>query len=63
MGKLVYVANTSLDGYSEDRTAASIGYPDEEYFSFINDLVRSAAPISTVAGCMRRWSSGRRTHR
>jgi dihydrofolate reductase len=43
MGKLVYVANTSLDGYSEDRDGGiDWGTPDEEYFRFINDLVRSA---------------------
>ena len=42
MAKLIYVANTSLDGYSEDRDGRiDWGAPDEEYFSFINDLERS----------------------
>lgn len=39
MAKLIYVANTSLDGYTEDRDGGiDWGVPDEEYFSFINDL-------------------------
>jgi dihydrofolate reductase len=39
MAKLVYVANTSLDGYTEDPDGGiDWGTPDEEYFSFINDL-------------------------
>jgi dihydrofolate reductase len=39
MAKLIYVANTSLDGYTEDRDGGiDWGTPDEEYFSFINDL-------------------------
>jgi dihydrofolate reductase len=42
MAKLIYVANTSLDGYSEDPNGGfDWGAPDEEYFSFINDLERS----------------------
>src|SRR3984885_14444887 len=42
MAKLIYVANTSLDGYSEDPDGGiDWGAPDEEYFSFINDLERS----------------------
>jgi dihydrofolate reductase len=42
MAKLIYVANTSLDGYSEDRDGGiDWGTPDEEYFSFINDIERS----------------------
>ncbi len=39
MAKLVYVMNTSLDGYCEDREGGiSWGDPDEEYFSFINGV-------------------------
>ena len=39
MAKLIYVANTSLDGYNEDPDGGiDFGAPDEEYFSFINDL-------------------------
>jgi dihydrofolate reductase len=42
MAKLIYVANMSLDGYTEDRYGSiNWGAPDEEYFSFINDLHRS----------------------
>lgn len=42
MAKLIYVANTSLDGYVEDRDGGiEWGTPDEEYFSFVNDLERS----------------------
>ena len=42
MAKLIYVANMSLDGYTEDRDGGiDWGPPDEEYFGFINDLERS----------------------
>ncbi len=42
MAKLIYVANTSLDGYNEDPDGGiDFGTPDEEYFGFINDLERS----------------------
>ena len=45
MAKLIYIANTSLDGYCEDRDGGiDFGDPDEEYFSFINDLER---PVGT----------------
>ena len=45
MAKLIYIANTSLDGYSEDRDGGvDFGTPDQEYFSFINDLER---PVGT----------------
>jgi dihydrofolate reductase len=42
MAKLLYIANASLDGYTEDRDGGiDWGPPDEEYFGFINDLQRS----------------------
>jgi dihydrofolate reductase len=42
VAKLIYVINTSLDGYCEDRDGGiSFGPPDEEYFGFINGLERS----------------------
>ena len=42
MAKLIYVANTSLDGYVEDREGGfDWGAPDEEYFSYINGIERS----------------------
>ena len=41
MGKLIYIANASLDGYCEDRNGGiDFGAPDEEYFGFVNDLER-----------------------
>ena len=45
MGKLIYSAIASLDGYVEDE-AGDFGWaaPDEEVFAFINDLER---PIGT----------------
>lgn len=45
MAKLIYIANLSLDGYTEDRDGGiSWGTPDEEYFGFINDVQR---PVGT----------------
>ncbi len=45
MAKLIYIANTSLDGYTEDPGGGfDFGNPDEEYFSFINELER---PVGT----------------
>ena len=45
MAKLIYIANTSLDGYMEDRDGGiEWGTPDEEYFTSINGLER---PIGT----------------
>jgi dihydrofolate reductase len=42
VSKLVYIANASLDGYTEDTDGGiDWGAPDEEYFSFINDVQRS----------------------
>ena len=41
MAKLIYIANTSLDGYCEDPDGGiDFGEPDEEYFGYINDLER-----------------------
>ena len=45
LAKLIYIANTSLDGYTEDPDGGfDFGQPDEEYFSFINELER---PVGT----------------
>lgn len=45
MAKLIYVANMSLDGYSEDSEGGiDWGPPDEEYFSLINAVV---GPVGT----------------
>src|SRR5919204_6760954 len=45
MAKLLYVMNASLDGYVADEDGKfDWGAPGEEYYSFINDLLR---PIGT----------------
>jgi dihydrofolate reductase len=45
MAKLIYVMNASLDGYIADEDGKfDWSVPDEEYYSFINDLVR---PVGT----------------
>lgn len=42
MAKLIYVTNTSLDGFTEDRHGGiEWGAPDQEYFGAINDIERS----------------------
>jgi dihydrofolate reductase len=45
LAKLIYIANTSLDGFTEDRDGGfDFGNPDEEYFTLINELER---PVGT----------------
>jgi dihydrofolate reductase len=45
MAKLIYLMNASLDGYIADEDGTfDWGEPGEEYYSFINDLVR---PVGT----------------
>jgi dihydrofolate reductase len=45
MAKLIYLFNVSLDGYIADEDGKfDWGAPDEEYYSFINDLER---PVGT----------------
>ena len=42
MANLIYVANTSLDGYTEDKDGKfDFTFPSEEVHWFINNLVRS----------------------
>ncbi len=42
MANLIYVANTSLDGYTEDKDGKfDWTEPSEEYFRFITDIVRA----------------------
>jgi dihydrofolate reductase len=42
MANLIYVANTSLDGYTEDKEGKfDWTEPSEEYFRFITNLVRA----------------------
>ena len=41
MANLIYIANTSLDGYTEDRDGKfDWSEPSDEVFSFITDIVR-----------------------
>lgn len=43
MGKLIYASNVSLDGFTEDEHGAlDWAPPDEDVFSYITDLMRSA---------------------
>jgi dihydrofolate reductase len=43
MAHLIYVANSSLDGYIEDKDGKfDWTTPDEEYFRFISNLIRDA---------------------
>jgi dihydrofolate reductase len=45
MAKLIYLMNASLDGYIADEDGKfDWGEPGEEYYSFINDLLR---PVGT----------------
>ena len=45
MAKLIYLFNVSLDGYIADEDGKfDWGAPDEEYYSFISDLLR---PVGT----------------
>jgi dihydrofolate reductase len=42
MANLIYIANTSLDGYTEDQDGKfDWTEPSEEYFTFITNLVRA----------------------
>lgn len=42
MANLIYIANTSLDGYTEDMEGKfDWTTPSEEYFSFITNLIRA----------------------
>jgi dihydrofolate reductase len=43
MAHLIYIANSSLDGYIEDKDGKfDWTTPDEEYFRFISNLIRDA---------------------
>ena len=44
MSKLIYITNTSLDGYVEDETGAFDWVDPDQVFEFITELVR---PIGT----------------
>ena len=63
MGKLIYSAITSLDGFIEDPRADSTG-PSPTKRSSASSMTSSvrSAPTSTGVGCTRRWSTGTRRH-
>lgn len=45
MGKLIYISNVSLDGYTEDQSGNfDWTVPSDEYFAFITEIVR---PVGT----------------
>ena len=44
MSKLIYITNTSLDGYVEDETGAFDWVNPDQVFEFITELIR---PIET----------------
>jgi dihydrofolate reductase len=44
MAKLIYITNTSLDGYIEDKTGAFDWLNSDQVFEFITDLLR---PVGT----------------
>jgi dihydrofolate reductase len=55
MGKLIYSAITSLDGYVEDAGGGiEWGMPDEEVFRFVNDTLR---PVGTYLFGRRMYES------
>jgi dihydrofolate reductase len=46
LAKLIYLTNTSLDGYTEDKDGKfDWTEPSEEYFQFITELVRPARTL------------------
>jgi dihydrofolate reductase len=45
MSKLIYITNTSLDGYVEDQTGAFDWVDPDQVFGFITELMR---PVGTV---------------
>ena len=60
MPKLIYIPNTSLDGYIEDAAGAfDWGNPDQIH-EFITDLVRPMERIFTAGEFTRRWLTGMR---
>jgi dihydrofolate reductase len=43
VGKLIYAANVSLEGFTEDAGGGfTWGVPDDDLFAFITDVMRSA---------------------
>ena len=60
MSKLIYITNTSLDGYIEDETGAFDWVNPDQVHEFITDLIRPMEPISMDGDSMRRWPTGMR---
>ena len=62
MGKLIYAANTSLDGYLEDETGSfDWSVPDDEVHAFWNEHERHIGTSLQAHTCTRRCASGRAT--
>jgi hypothetical protein len=60
MPKLIYAAIASLDGYLDDEAGNSTGPRLTARCTLLSTISSGRwAPTFTVAGCTRRWSSGR----
>ena len=60
MGKLIYSAITSSDGYVEDENGGfDWAAPDEEVSPSSTTSSDRLGSISTAAGCTKRWPDGR----
>jgi dihydrofolate reductase len=61
MGNLIYLMNTSLDGYTEDKDGRfDWTEPSEEYFGFVTNLVRPAHTLlygRRMYEAMRAWET------
>src|ERR671933_785965 len=64
MAELVYTANISVDGYTEDPDGRlDWSAPDEAVFAFVTDLEPPAGRTCTGAGWTRPWSNWTSTSR
>jgi hypothetical protein len=63
MSKLIYITNTSLDGYVEDATGAFDWVNPEQAFEFSGSCCGRSGPISMGGDSMRRWPIGMRRWR
>ena len=64
MGKLIYSAITSLDGYVADADGKfDWGVPDEEVHAFVNELERSRRGLTHAGRPAARHAAGRRERR
>ena len=58
MSKLIYITNTSLDGYVEDETGAFDFVNPDQVFEFITELLRPIGTHPTGVDSTRRWPTG-----